>query len=38
MEALAAGPGQFDGIEITDEGRVFITSQSTASLWELRDG
>ena len=36
MEALAAGPGQFDGVEITDEGRVFITSQSTASLWELR--
>jgi sugar lactone lactonase YvrE len=36
MEVLAAGPGQFDGIEITDEGRVFITSQSTASLWELR--
>ena len=23
MEALAAGPGQFVGIEITDEGRVF---------------
>jgi sugar lactone lactonase YvrE len=37
LEALAAGPGQFDGIEITDDGRVFITSQSTASLWELRD-
>ena len=36
MEALAAGPGQFDGVEITDEGRVFITSQATASLWELR--
>jgi sugar lactone lactonase YvrE len=37
LEVLAAGPGQFNGIEITDEGRVFITSQSTASLWELRD-
>ncbi len=37
LEVLAAGPGQFDGIEITEEGRVFITSQSTASLWELRD-
>jgi hypothetical protein len=37
LEVLAAGPGQFDGIEITGEGRVFITSQSTASLWELRD-
>ncbi len=37
LDALAAGPGQFDGIEITDEGRVFITSQSTSSLWELRD-
>ena len=36
LEPLAAGPGQFDGIEITDAGRVFITSQSTASLWELR--
>lgn len=36
IEALAAGPGQFDGIEITDDGRVFITSQSTASLWQLR--
>jgi sugar lactone lactonase YvrE len=36
LETLGAGPGQFDGIEITDEGRVFITSQSTASLWELR--
>lgn len=36
LETLAAGPGQFDGIEITDEGRVFITSQSTGSLWELR--
>lgn len=35
LETLAAGPGQFDGIEITDEGRVFITSQSTSSLWEL---
>jgi sugar lactone lactonase YvrE len=38
IEPLAAGPGQFDGIEIADDGRVFITSQSTASLWELRDG
>ncbi|MGQ0714324.1 MAG: SMP-30/gluconolactonase/LRE family protein [Gemmatimonadaceae bacterium] len=36
IEPLAAGPGQFDGIEITPEGRVFITSQSTSSLWELR--
>ena len=36
LEALGAGPGQFDGIEITDDGRVFITSQSTSSLWELR--
>lgn len=36
IEPLGAGPGQFDGIEITEEGRVFITSQSTASLWELR--
>jgi hypothetical protein len=24
-------------VEITPEGRVFITSQSTSSLWELRD-
>lgn len=37
LEALVAGPGQFDGIEITPEGRVFITSQSTSSLWEMRD-
>jgi sugar lactone lactonase YvrE len=37
LEPLAAGPGQFDGIEITEDGRVFITSQSTSSLWELRD-
>jgi sugar lactone lactonase YvrE len=36
IEAIAAGPGQFDGIEIAEDGRVFITSQSTASLWELR--
>lgn len=34
---LAADPGQFDGIEITPDGRVFITSQATSSLWELRD-
>jgi sugar lactone lactonase YvrE len=38
IEVLAAGPGQFDGIEITNDERVFITSQSTASLWELREG
>lgn len=37
FEVLASGPGQFDGVEMTPEGRVFITSQATSSLWELRD-
>jgi sugar lactone lactonase YvrE len=37
FDVVAWGPGQFDGVEITPEGRVFITSQSTSSLWELRD-
>ena len=36
LEAVAAGPGQFDGIEISDDGRVFVTSQATSSLWEVR--
>jgi sugar lactone lactonase YvrE len=37
FDVLAWGPGQFDGVEITPDGRVFITSQATSSLWELRD-
>jgi sugar lactone lactonase YvrE len=34
---LASGPGQFDGIEMIADGRVFVTSQATGSVWELRE-
>lgn len=38
VQTLATGPGQFDGVILTRDGRILISSQSTASILELRDG
>lgn len=38
LVTLATGPGQFDGVVRTRDGRILISSQSTASLHELKDG
>jgi sugar lactone lactonase YvrE len=38
LETLATGPGQFDGVIRTKDGRILLSSQSTASVHELKDG
>src|SRR5881227_2739446 len=35
---LADGPGQYDGIEITRDGRVLISSWADSSVYSVRDG
>lgn len=37
LETLATGPGQFDGVIKTKDGRILLSSQSTASIHELKD-
>jgi sugar lactone lactonase YvrE len=35
---LADGPGQYDGIEITRDGRVLVSSWADSSVYSLRNG
>ena len=37
-QPLVAGPGRYRGVAATPEGRVFVASEATGGLYELRDG
>lgn len=37
LTPLASGAGQFDGLVMIEDGRVFATSQATGSVYELTD-
>jgi sugar lactone lactonase YvrE len=35
---LAAGPGQYDGIEVLADGRIFVSSWADSSIYMIKDG
>ena len=35
---IADGPGQYDGIEITKDGRILVSSWADSSVYSVRDG
>lgn len=38
LEPIATGPGQYDGVTFTSDGRMLVSSKATAAIHELRGG